>query len=230
MPMKFNPITAQFDLVMGPGSGTATIQFDADSGSAVPTAGGVITITGGTGITTSATGTAVTFTLDTPVTVANGGTGQSTYTDGQLLIGNTTGNTLSKSTLTGGSGITITNAGGTITIDTTGGGFTWSEVTGTSQSMEAENGYIANNVALVTLTLPATASVGDEVQVVGKGTGLFKIAQNDGQTIHFIANDTTPGVGGSLTAIEQYAALELICITEDTDWAILDSAGNFTRV
>lgn len=48
--------------------------------------------------------------------VANGGTGQSTYTDGQLLIGNTTGNTLSKATLIQGTGITVTNGNGTITI------------------------------------------------------------------------------------------------------------------
>jgi hypothetical protein len=57
--------------------------------------------------------------------VANGGTGQSTYTDGQLLIGNTTGNTLTKATITAGSGITVTNGSGAITIaaSATGGGF-----------------------------------------------------------------------------------------------------------
>ena len=55
------------------------------------------------------------------VDVANGGTGQSTYTDGQLLIGNSTGNTLSKSTLTAGTNVTITNGPGTITIASTGG-------------------------------------------------------------------------------------------------------------
>lgn len=54
--------------------------------------------------------------------VAQGGTGQTTYTDGQLLIGNTTGNTLAKNTLTAGTGISITNGSGTITIATSGGG------------------------------------------------------------------------------------------------------------
>lgn len=53
--------------------------------------------------------------------VANGGTGQTTYTDGQLLIGNTTGNTLTKATLTAGSGISVTNGSGAITIAATGG-------------------------------------------------------------------------------------------------------------
>jgi hypothetical protein len=48
--------------------------------------------------------------------VVNGGTGQSSYTNGQLLIGNTSGNTLTKSTLTAGSNISITNGNGSITI------------------------------------------------------------------------------------------------------------------
>ena len=55
------------------------------------------------------------------VPVSAGGTGQTSYTDGQLLIGNSTGNTLAKSTLTAGSGIAITNGAGAITISATGG-------------------------------------------------------------------------------------------------------------
>lgn len=52
---------------------------------------------------------------------SNGGTGFSTYTDGQILIGNSS-NTLSRSTLTAGSNISITNGNGSITIAATGGG------------------------------------------------------------------------------------------------------------
>ncbi len=52
--------------------------------------------------------------------VANGGTGQTSYTNGQLLIGNNTGNTLTKATLTAGTGISITNGTGSITIASTG--------------------------------------------------------------------------------------------------------------
>jgi len=51
--------------------------------------------------------------------VAKGGTGQSSFTNGQLLIGNTTGNTLTKATLTAGTGISITNSTGSITIANT---------------------------------------------------------------------------------------------------------------
>jgi hypothetical protein len=58
--------------------------------------------------------------LTTALSVAQGGTGQTTYTDGQLLIGNSTGNTLTKATLTQGTGITITNSAGSITIAASG--------------------------------------------------------------------------------------------------------------
>lgn len=47
-----------------------------------------------------------------------GGTGHNSFTDGQLLIGNTTNGALSKATLTAGSNVTITNGNGSITIGT----------------------------------------------------------------------------------------------------------------
>jgi len=51
--------------------------------------------------------------------VARGGTGQTTYTDGQLLIGNTTGNTLAKAGLTGTANqVIVTNGSGSITLST----------------------------------------------------------------------------------------------------------------
>jgi hypothetical protein len=69
-----------------------------------------------------------TLNLTNALGVLYGGTGQTTYTDGQLLIGNTTGNTLTKATLTAGSGVTITNAAGAITINATGSGGTVTSV------------------------------------------------------------------------------------------------------
>ena len=66
---------------------------------------------------------ATSITVSNVIAVSQGGTGQTSYTNGQLLIGNTTGNTLTKATLTAGSGITITNGAGSITItnSSTGG-------------------------------------------------------------------------------------------------------------
>ena len=57
---------------------------------------------------------------DGGLAVNRGGTGQTSYTDGQLLIGNSVGNTLDKNTLTPGTGIGVTNGHGTIAIANTG--------------------------------------------------------------------------------------------------------------
>jgi len=94
------------------------------------------------------------------VPVSAGGTGQTSYTDGQLLIGNSTGNTLTKATLTAGSGVTITNGAGAITINATGSGGTVTSVSGTapisvatgtttpvisiSQATTSTNGYLSS--------------------------------------------------------------------------------------
>ena len=99
-------------------------------------------------------------------------------TNGQLAIGST-GADPSAATLTAGTGVSITNGAGSITVNALGGGLTWTVVTGTTQAAAVNNGYIANNAGLVTVTLPATSAVGDTVAVTGinNATG-WKIAQN----------------------------------------------------
>jgi hypothetical protein len=72
-------------------------------------------------VATTSTPTFSSLTLTNPLTEGNGGTGESTYTDGQLLIGKTD-TTLAKNTLTAGAGINITNGDGSITITNTGAG------------------------------------------------------------------------------------------------------------
>lgn len=74
-----------------------------------------LTSTGTTSVTLPTSGTLLSTAAT--ITVAQGGTGQTSYTNGQLLIGNTTGNTLTKSTLTGTANqINITNGAGSITL------------------------------------------------------------------------------------------------------------------
>ena len=98
------------------------ISVNQPTGNVTVTNDGVLSFSGGTTGLTPATATTGAVVLAGTLDVDNGGTGQTSYTNGQLLIGNTTGNTLTKSTLTAGSGITITNGAGSITIAASGGG------------------------------------------------------------------------------------------------------------
>ena len=83
---------------------------------------GTVTSSGNLTLGGTLSGVDLTSQVTGTLPVANGGTGQTTYTNGQLLIGNTTGNTLTKATLTAGTGVSITNGAGSITIAATATG------------------------------------------------------------------------------------------------------------
>ena len=121
--------------------------------------------------------------------VANGGTGQTSYTDGQLLIGNTTGNTLTKTTLTAGSNITITNGSGAITIAASSGA---SAATPTAEgTVYGRTGSTGYNAALGYNAMATTPVGGDNVAVgayslqvntAANGTGVGSYALNANTT------------------------------------------------
>ena len=178
--------------------------------------------------------TAVTISSAQVVTLANalpvgsGGLGiTTTPTNGQIPIGNGTNYTAAN--LTAGSGISITNAAGSVTIASSGVSAT-TEVTGTSATMVANNDYIANNAGLVTLTLPTTAALGSEIGVFYKGAGGWLVAQNAGQQIRIGTSTSTSGTGGSLASSAAGDCIKLKCITADTLFEVFSTQGNITVV
>jgi hypothetical protein len=151
-------------------------------------------------------------------------------TNGQLAIGST-GADPSAATLTAGTGVTITNGAGSITVNAAGGGLTWTVVTGTTQAAAVNNGYIANNAGLVTVTLPSTSAVGDTVAVTGinNATG-WKVAQNAGNQIFFGTASSTSGTGGSLASTNTRDVVYLVCMVANGAWNVVGSIGNITVV
>lgn len=139
-------------------------------------------------------------------------------TNGQLLIGST-GLDPAIASLTAGANISITPGAGSIAIAATGAAsFTQVEVTGTTQAMAINTTYVANNAALVTLTLPVTAVFGSRIEIIGKGAGGWKIAQGASQQIHIGSNATTAGATGYAQSTNQFDSLVLMCTTANNIW------------
>ncbi len=155
-------------------------------------------------------------------------TGQAT--NGQIPIGST-GNPPVLSTITAGTNISISNSYGSITISASGsGGFSWNHVTGTSQAMVSNNGYIADNASVVTLTLPTTSAIGDELEIVGRGAGGWTITYGTSQYIYF-GNITTTTTTGSLSSTNAHDSIYLVCTAANTEWTVTTgSQGNITYV
>jgi len=112
-----------------------------------------------------------------------------------------------------------------------GGGPSFVNVTTTTQAMAVNTNYLANNAALVTLTLPTTAAQGTLMSVAGFGAGGWLIAQNSGQSIHLGSSQTTVGAGGSLASSNQFDSITLLCAVANTTWVVQCAPqGNITVV
>lgn len=135
-------------------------------------------VTGGVGI--SVTGASID--LDVPVTVPNGGTGQTTYLPGQLLIGNNAGG-LTPATLTPGSNISITNGNGAITIAASG------TVAGVNTFSAGSTGLTPNTGSAGTVVLGGTLNVSSGGTGASTLTGYVKGTGTTAMT----ASATVPG-------------------------------------
>lgn len=150
----------------------------------------------------------------TTIAVANGGTGQTTYTDGQLLIGNTTGNTLAKAALTGTANqVVVTNGHGTITLSTPQDIAAASTPTFGGLTLNGTLAMGANNITM-TGTLGAT------------GARLTKGWFTDLQVTNAIAGSIT----GNATTATALATGRTISITGDLAYTSpsFDGSGNVT--
>ena len=106
----------------------------------------------------------------------------------------------------------------------------WNEITGTSQAMAVNNRYATNNAALVTLTLPTTAAIGEIVRVRGIGAGGWRIAQGAGQVIYFGNATTTSGATGRLDSSHRRDCIDLECVVANNEWQVVGSVGSSFNV
>jgi hypothetical protein len=175
------------------------------------------------------------------LSVSNGGTGQTTYTDGQLLIGNSSGNTLTKATLTAGTNISITNGNGSITINATSSG-SGTVSSGTANQIAYYSGATTTasaasmvySAATTTshLTITAQAVGNNPLKLVGatsQTADLFTVATSGGTVFNISStgiinsgtwNGTTITVGYGGTGTSSFATNTILTSGATTTGAV----------
>lgn len=132
--------------------------------------------------------------------------------------------------ITGGTGITTTGAGSTLTINGTSGNIAWSVET-VDTAMSSNHGYIPNLAGPINFTLPVSSSVGDIIKITQNigainVADVWKINQGAGQSIACSALTSTVGVAGfiradSIAGVVSRASVELVCIEADLKWLVV---------
>ena len=174
---------------------------------------------GGTGLSSPAAHSLIVTNGSSPYTVLG------IASNGQLPIGSLGGDPV-LNTITAGTGVTVTNGPGTITIAATTGTLTWQTITA-SQGLLVEHGYICISAGgALALSLPAVSAVGDIIEVTLDGATSWSITQGAGQSIRIGNTATTAGVGGSLTSTQQGDSIRMVCSVANLKWNVLSSMGN----
>lgn len=99
----------------------------------------------------------------------------------------------------------------------------WVNVTGTSQTATINRGYLANNAAEVTVTLPTTAAAGSIIDVFGIGAGGFKITVPSGDNI--ILDGVALATSTGYVSGPQYGYVSLRCAVANTTWVVISYVG-----
>ena len=174
----------------------------------------------GSSLTSVGTLTSGTWSAST-IGTSKGGTGQTTYSNGQLLIGNSSGS-LSKATITAGSNITVTNSSGGITIAAAAGApiagdgidVSGSEV---SVDLKANGGLVIESTELCVDL--AASSITGTLAVSDGGTGATSAsAARTALGVQASAADLT-----TLSSCQTGGAAALAALTS-TEIGILDGA------
>jgi hypothetical protein len=123
------------------------------------------------GVLTNATGLPIVAGTTGTLSTARGGTGVTTASNGELLIGNGSGFTAA--TLTAGSGVTLTNGAGSIQVAFTGPG------TGTVTSIDVSGGTTGLTTSGGPVTSTGTVTLAGTLAVANGGTSLTTLTANN---------------------------------------------------
>lgn len=179
---------------------------------------------------------AATLTAGTGITVTNGANSITLAVDGSVVGETITGNsggalspTAGNWNIVGGTGVSTSGAGSTLTINFATGGFTWTDATNATYTLAVQNGYVTDKAAGVTYTLPATANLGDTFKIVGR-QGLTTITPNANQQLLIGSASGTVGATGTAVGTNAGDCITFVAIFSgaNTLWRADSFVGNWT--
>lgn len=205
-------------------SGTGTISISDD---AAATTVNIATGAAAKALTIGSTNTTSSVTINT----GSGGITIPSFTTTGALVSDASGVITDANASTSGFVLTSNGAGSAPSFQAaSAGGLAKVDQTATTLTLAVNTIYSMNSGSLITGTLPATSAFGDIIQIVGYGTGGWRINQNASQVIHFGAVDTTTGTGGRLLSTYRYDQVTLFCSVANTDWVVTGSVGSLDAV
>lgn len=157
---------------------------------------------------------------------------QSAITQYDTLVGGASNAIVSIAPGTTGQVLTSNGASASPSYQTVVSALAWSNITTTTQTIAGGSGYITNNAATVTYTLPASPTQGQVFAITSgasaAATTPWSIAQPATQSINFGNLTTTVGVGGSLASTLKFDTVYLVCVVAGTAavWNVTSSVGN----
>ena len=167
----------------------------------------------------------------TVIAPAFGGTGVNNGTSEITLGGNlsTVGAYNLVINLTADSNVNMPASGTLATTSQTSGVLPLTDVTGTTQALLTNNAYVANNAGVASMTLPATAAFGTQIEVRNIQGG-FTVVQNALQSIIVGNVQTTVGAGGSVSSTALGDGLLMTCVVANTTWLASALQGSLSVV
>jgi hypothetical protein len=171
------------------------------------------------------------------VVVAGGGTGATSFTAYAPVLAGTTSTGAFQSASTGLStaGYVLTSNGDSAVPSFQAvpvADIPWSVVSGATQSLANDNGYISNAASGgVAYTLPATSPVGSIIEISGLAGGSgWSVTTGAQQTIQYGSIVTADSTAGALSSTGNTDSIRMVCAVANSTWVVLSSVGNLSYI
>lgn len=100
------------------------------------------------------------------------------------------------------------------------------QLVATAATASVNNIYISTSSSRNYLTLPAAATVGDTIRLVGRGQGGWRLVNQANQYVCFGVMTTSTGTAGFIDSTHFRDAIHVLCTSANLEWTVMSSMGS----